>query len=110
MAKIQLNESQRIVAYHLAVLWGQVKKAGGSHSRRLMRIVERLRIEELEEEDRAEAQKPEAERKRRWHSDRAEGFELDEDGSRPLGARVNPERVFNGFHAHRFPWVPGDQI
>lgn len=78
MAKIQLNALQRIAAYHLAILWGQAKKAGGAHARRLQRLVDRLRIEDLEKEDNEELAKPETERKRRWHSDRQEDFELDE--------------------------------
>lgn len=78
MSKIYLNDLQRFAAYNLAVLWGDEKKAGGSHARRIQRIVERFDIDGLEESDRKNREKPETERHTYSPNDKAQGYELDE--------------------------------
>mgnify|MGYP001571229905 CR=1 FL=1 len=78
MAKIHLNPAQRIVAYHMAIAWGNVKKAGGTHARRIARICDRFGIDELEEDDRKNALLAEAQRTVRRHDDKTESFDLDE--------------------------------
>ena len=78
MASIKLNSAQRISAYHIAIAWGTTKKAGGSHARRLVRICDRLRIDELEEEDRLAAALPTPKPVERRHDAHGTVFELDE--------------------------------
>ena len=78
MSSIRLNDLQRFAAYNIAVLWGDEKKAGGSHGRRLRRIAERFKIDELEEDDRKNREKPEADRKSYRFDDAHTPYELDE--------------------------------
>ena len=87
MPTIRLNDLQRFAAYNIAVLWGEEKKAGGNHARRLQRIVDRFCIDQLEEFDRKNRERPDEERKIYRFDDEQIPYEIDEadlDFYRPI--------------------------
>lgn len=78
MPKISLNDLHRFAIYNVSVLWGDEKRAGGPHARRLARLASRLEIDALEEFDRKNRELPDVDRHRYFPADTPKEYELDE--------------------------------